>query len=224
MTCRFNGTGDFDCLFGFPCNQTTGICDCTNSIYFAQDTVLFITNNCGLPIIGLDVGYVLAAVFAMFVSLWSLREGRKRAIGTKRLLYIGALWTILLPFLQLSHFLEGRRFGFATVTLFYIIIQLVNIQVVMFSFQIFALLAILAKPAAIRKLRLMLLAWLAFWSLLKIIPTLLLYIALSIHSTFFFNAVMFTWGELLVIEVAIMTTWQYFCYVKVNKRDGRFFA
>lgn len=211
MRCR-NGTagvGDFDCLYGFPCDGSTGECDCLGSQMFVHDTALFRIPNCGLPVPALATTYVLAAIGALFTCIFSLCTARGRKRSTQQFLWVGAIWTALLAVLQVSHYLEGMIFGPATIVLFYLTIQAVNVQVIMFTFQIFSLLALLAKPVVLVRLRSFLKWWLVLWSLLKVVPAILLLIGDSLASDDMFNGVVLAWAVLIMAEVSINTTGQY---------------
>jgi len=76
-----------------------------------DDTALFAIHNCGMPLVGLYVGYFSAAIFAITVAVISTLEMRNRKQSTRNFMLVGAAWNFLIPFLELSHFLEGNRFG-----------------------------------------------------------------------------------------------------------------
>lgn len=197
--------GPMLCLNGATCNSTTGLCD-NCPVGFRNDETLFRGNvNCGLDLAGIYFVYIFTALLSLFVMVLAMTTAmRKKKSRMRNLLFLICTWNLVIIFLLLAHYLDGFRFGVASVILLFLVLGLVNTQVFAFEYSIASFLAIINNnPNSNQQIYQFQLRWYLFWMSIKFICFVLSEISLGVDNLNMFNIVMLVTGVSLFIEVSL---------------------
>jgi len=194
--------GPMLCLYGSVCNDTLGVCvDCPAG--FRDDTTFFKGNqNCGLNVAGLVVVYFLTTLFALLVGVSALRTAlAKKRSKMRSLLFLVATWNFIIPFMLLSHYLEGFQYGPVAMFLNVLILMLVNTQVSVYLHTKDLFMDLLLHYSTPEKIHRDHLLWYCFWMAQKLVFGLLAFISAIIDDDGLFNIAQVCLGVSITIEV-----------------------
>ena len=195
--------GPMICLNQATCNVTSGFCEnCPAG--FRNDEVMFQGNqNCGLSVVGITFIYIFTGVFALAVGTTALLAAiRKKKSRMRKMLFLVTAWNFVLPFYVLAHYLEGYRFGIASVILFTTILMMVNTQVSVMTYTIESFMNVLcSNTVSSQRIYRVALAWYGFWMLNKLICAIVMLVGVAEESSYVFNIGQATLACSLLVEV-----------------------
>jgi hypothetical protein len=195
--------GPMVCLYGAVCNETTGWCDnCPAG--FRDDEVLYQGNrNCGLNEAFVIFVYVFTAVCSLLVAGFSLEASRgKKRSRMKTTLHLGFAWNVVFTASLLTHYLEGFRFGVATVVLNTLMLMIVNTQVSIVSYSMENFLVLVCNYKKTKySLYFKEVSWYCFWMLNKLVFGMVMLIGAAQNNPYLFNAGQVSMSVSLIIEV-----------------------
>jgi len=203
MPAKCGSQGPMLCLYGSVCNDTTGVCqDCPAGVI--NDQVIFKGNqNCGLAVTGMICVYVIVTFLSVMVSGCAFKIAReKRKSRMRKLLWLVSFWTLLIPCLMLSHYLEGFSFGIASVIFLTLILILVSLQTSMFQYTMDTFMGVLCNYSSPETMYQKELIWFAIWTFQKFIVCVLLVVSIASENDDWYNAMMLCVSVFVVIELA----------------------
>ena len=210
--------GPMVCLNGASCNQTVGFCENCPTGY-RDDEVLYQGNqNCGLSIAGIGFVYLFTAVFGLAVSATALSTAiYKKKSRMRKILFLVAIWNFTLPFLMLSHYLEGYRFGIVSTILFTAVLMMVNTQVSVMRYTIDTFMKVLCKNSTSNEhIYNVAVGWYVFWMIDKLVCGIVMLVGLGSGDVRLYNIGQVTLDCCLLVEVGANV-------VQAYRHDGRIY-
>ena len=203
MPAKCGPLGPMECLNGATCNVTSGDCVGCPAGY-RDDEVLFVGNkNCGVNEAAIIVVYFVSAIFSVVVSVFAASgiKNRRRS-RIKASLLIISIWTALVPFYCLAHYLEGFRMGLITTILFLIISMLVNGATFFLQYTIGSFLRLILNNGIKQDVLRGYLLWHGFWELNKVACGIPMIIGAATGDDSLYNSGLLALTVFLFIEIA----------------------
>jgi len=130
MPAKCGALGPMICLNGAVCNETLGECSGCPAGFRDDETVFRGNRNCGLNEAAMYFIYSFSGIFSIFVCAAAfLSAMHRKASRLRKMFLLIGLWTGMVPFTVLAHYLDGMRYGIATTVLYVLTIMAVNVQV-----------------------------------------------------------------------------------------------